>query len=32
MIKVFTSTKRMFILTKSMGDERHMILLVGFFD
>jgi hypothetical protein len=25
-------TKKMFILTKSMGHEKHMVLLVGFLD
>jgi hypothetical protein len=30
--KMSTLTKRMFALTKSIGHERHMVLLVGFFD
>jgi hypothetical protein len=30
--KVFILTKKMFILTKGMGHERHMILWVGSFD
>jgi hypothetical protein len=32
LIKMSTLTKRMFNLTKNMGHERHMVLLVGFFD
>jgi hypothetical protein len=32
LIKMSTLTKRMFTLTKGMGHERHMVLLVGFFD
>jgi hypothetical protein len=32
LIKMSTLTKRMFILTKGMGYERHMVLLVGSFD
>jgi hypothetical protein len=29
--KVFTLTKRMSILIKCMGHERHMVILVSFF-
>jgi hypothetical protein len=29
---VSTLTKGMFVLTKSMGHERHMIFLVSYFD
>jgi hypothetical protein len=32
LIKMSTLTKRMFILIKGMGHERHMIVLVGSFD
>ncbi len=31
MIKMFALTKRMFVLTKGMGHERHMVLLIYFF-
>jgi hypothetical protein len=30
LIKMFALTKKMYVLTKSMGHERHMVLLVGF--
>jgi hypothetical protein len=31
LIKVHALTKRMFALIKNMGNERHMVLLVGIF-
>jgi len=31
LIQMSTLTKRMFVLTKNMGHERHIVLLVSFF-
>jgi hypothetical protein len=31
LIKMFTLIKKMFTLTKNMGHEIHMVLLIGFF-
>jgi hypothetical protein len=30
--KMFALTKRMYVFTKNMGHERHMVILVGFYD
>jgi len=31
LIKLYALTKRMFVFTKGMGHERHMVFLVSFF-